>query len=216
MAKFRQERVADEEVTEELRQQVKKLKEEKKWLIGTGIHCFVTYLLHSQEFNVHLAGIYTKAMAHGRHTCLIAGVDWEAIEKLPTFNPDSLPTFLSVVKTMEVLFNLYVEDLSQMVDRPVDELGALESEGLNTELCEQLLSVASVKRALFETSDEESGDVGPSTKKLKVTEEPEPVSFMSIPIDAPPLSFVRGEPAPLVADDDEGLDDPDGLYDDLP
>ncbi|MFS7981248.1 hypothetical protein Hanom_Chr10g00948701 [Helianthus anomalus] len=89
-----------------------------------------------------------------------------------------------------------------MVDCPRVELEALEPEGLNKELCEQLLSVAFVKRALFKTSDEEGGDVGPYTKKLKVTPEPEPVSSMYIPIDAPPLSFARGEPAPLVADDD--------------
>ncbi|MFS8026875.1 hypothetical protein Hanom_Chr16g01491811 [Helianthus anomalus] len=70
-AKYRQERVADEAVTEELRQEVKQLKEDKKWLIGSCICRFVTYLLHSKEFNLHLAGIYFKAMAHGHHTGLI-------------------------------------------------------------------------------------------------------------------------------------------------
>ncbi|MFS7961307.1 hypothetical protein Hanom_Chr08g00713451 [Helianthus anomalus] len=65
-AKFRQERVTNEAVTK---------RNEKKWLIRTGIRRFVTYLLHSQEFNVHLAGIYNKEMVHCRHTRLIAGVD---------------------------------------------------------------------------------------------------------------------------------------------
>ncbi|MFS8033682.1 hypothetical protein Hanom_Chr17g01572421 [Helianthus anomalus] len=118
-----------------------------------------------------LEGIYTKAMAHGRHTGLIVGVDaasrGEAIEKLPAFKPDSLPDFVSVVKKRGVLSYPYVEALSQMVDRPVAELGALELEGLNKEF------------------DEEGGDVGPSTKKLKVTEDPKPVSSKSIPLMLP-------------------------------
>ncbi|MFS7947015.1 hypothetical protein Hanom_Chr06g00543051 [Helianthus anomalus] len=92
---------------------------------------------------------------------------------------------------MEVLSYPYVEALSQMVDCPIIELEALEPEGLNNELCEYLLSLASIKRAFFETSDEEGGDVGPSTKKLKVTEEPALVSSMSIPIDTPTV-FCEG------------------------
>ncbi|MFS7961306.1 hypothetical protein Hanom_Chr08g00713441 [Helianthus anomalus] len=74
---------------------------------------------------------------------------------------------------MEVMSYPYVEAFSQIVNRHVPELGALESEGLNKEF------------------DEESGDASPSTKKLKITEEPELISSMSIPIDAPSLSFVR-------------------------
>ncbi|MFS8026860.1 hypothetical protein Hanom_Chr16g01491651 [Helianthus anomalus] len=69
--KYRQERVANEAVMEELRQQVKQLKEDKKWLIVSCIRRFVTILLHSKEFNLQLAGIYSKAMAHGHHTGLI-------------------------------------------------------------------------------------------------------------------------------------------------
>ncbi|KAF5805567.1 hypothetical protein HanXRQr2_Chr05g0210861 [Helianthus annuus] len=154
-----------------------KLKEDMKWLIGSGIRGFVTCLLHSQEFNLHLAGIYSKVMAHGRHTGLVAGVDaasrGEAVEKLPAYKPDSLPDFVDAVKTMEVLSYPYLEALSQIIDCPIVELKALELEGLNKELCEQLLSVASIKRALFETSDEEGGDASPSSKRLKVTPKPE-------------------------------------------
>ncbi|MFS7977705.1 hypothetical protein Hanom_Chr10g00907181 [Helianthus anomalus] len=191
-AKYKQERVAEEAVTEELRQQ----------------------------FNLHLAGKYSKEMAHGRHTDLFAGFDatshGEVVEKLPAFKPDSLPDFVHAVKKMEGFSYPYVEALSEMVDCPIAELEALEPKGLNKELCAHLLSVSSVKRALFETNDEEGEDAGPSSKKLKVILEPEPVSSMSIPIDAPPLSFARGESAPLVPGDDEGLDYLDGLYDDLP
>ncbi|MFS7970607.1 hypothetical protein Hanom_Chr09g00822901 [Helianthus anomalus] len=86
---------------------VKQLKEDRKWLIGSRIRRFATYLLHSQEFNLHVAGIYSKVMAHGRHTSLIAGVDvasrGEAIEKLSAFKQDSLPDFVDVVKKMEAL-----------------------------------------------------------------------------------------------------------------
>ncbi|MFS7993320.1 hypothetical protein Hanom_Chr12g01092651 [Helianthus anomalus] len=164
-------RVADEAVTEELRQQVKQLKEDKKWLIGSGIHGFVTYIRHIHEFNLHHAGIYSKAMAHGRHTRLIVGIDaasrGKAIEKLPAFKPDSLPDFVDVVKKMEALSYPYVEALSRMVGCPIAKLEALEQVGLNKELCEHLLSVASVKRALFGASDEEGDDVGPSSKRLK-------------------------------------------------
>ncbi|MFS7945200.1 hypothetical protein Hanom_Chr06g00521351 [Helianthus anomalus] len=130
--------------------------------------------------------------------------------------PYSLPDFVSVVKKMETLFYPYVEALSQMVDCPVAELEALESEGPKKELCTQLLSTPSVQQALFETDDEEGGDASLSSKKLKVTPEPEQESYMSIPIDAAPLSFLRGEPAPLVVDDAEGLDLPDGLDANLP
>ncbi|MFS7906732.1 hypothetical protein Hanom_Chr01g00062671 [Helianthus anomalus] len=115
--KYRQEQVYDEAITEELMQQVKQLKEERKW------------------FNLHLARIYSEAMVHGRHTGLVAAV-----------------------YVMEALSYPYVEALSQMVDCPMAELEALEPEGLNKELCEELLSVASVKLALFETSNEKSGD----------------------------------------------------------
>ncbi|MFS7986564.1 hypothetical protein Hanom_Chr11g01011801 [Helianthus anomalus] len=111
-------------------------------------------------------------------------VEGEAIKKLHAFKPD-LPDFVSAVKKMEVLSYPYVEALSQMVDCPKADLEALESEGLNKELCEQLLSIASIKRAFFETSDEEGGDASPFIKKLKVTPEPESVSSMSIPIDDP-------------------------------
>ncbi|MFS8001760.1 hypothetical protein Hanom_Chr13g01194221 [Helianthus anomalus] len=204
-AKFRQERPADEVVTVELRQRVKQLEEDRKWLIGSGIVRFVTYLLHSQEFNFHLVGIYSKAMAHGRHTCLI----------LPAFKPDSLPDFVGAVKKMEALSYPYVEALFRMVDYPIAKLEALEPACLNKELCEKLLSVAYVKGALFGTSDEEGDDVGHSSKRLKVILDPEPISSMSIPVDAPPLSSMRGEPALLASGDDEG-DDLDGLYDDLP
>ncbi|MFS7993322.1 hypothetical protein Hanom_Chr12g01092671 [Helianthus anomalus] len=152
-------------------QQVKQLKENKKWLIGSGIHGFVTYLRHIHEFNLHLADIYSKAMAHGRHIGLIVGIDaasrGKAIEKLPAFKPDSLPDFVDVVKKMEALSYPYVEAFSRMVDCPIAKLEALEQVGLNKELCEQLLSVASVKRALFGASYEEGDDVGPSSKRLK-------------------------------------------------
>ncbi|KAJ0605241.1 hypothetical protein HanHA300_Chr02g0060781 [Helianthus annuus] len=218
-AKFRQARVTDEAGIEELRQWVKQLEEDKKWVIGSVLCRFVTYLLHNQEFNQHLAGIYSKAMAHGRDVGLLAGFDvaskWEAIEKLPAFKPNSLPDFVAAVKEMEALSYPYIEALSRMVDRPVAELEALEAEGLNKELCEQLLAVASVKRALFETSDEEDNDAGPSSKKLKVFPDPELVSAMSITIDAPHLSFVRVESAFVATGDDEE-DNLDGLYDNLP
>ncbi|MFS8022664.1 hypothetical protein Hanom_Chr16g01442181 [Helianthus anomalus] len=72
-----------------------------------------------------------------------------------------------------------------MVDCPIAELEALEPVGLNKELCEQFFSVASVKRALFKARDEEGGDASPSSKMLNVTPEPEPISSMYIPIDAP-------------------------------
>ncbi|MFS7989102.1 hypothetical protein Hanom_Chr11g01042771 [Helianthus anomalus] len=56
--KFKAEKVANEAYMEELRQQVEKLKDEKKLLIGIGVSNLITYLLYSQEFNAHLAGIY--------------------------------------------------------------------------------------------------------------------------------------------------------------
>ncbi|MFS7920051.1 hypothetical protein Hanom_Chr03g00219731 [Helianthus anomalus] len=176
-----------------------------------------TYRIITQASHlpVGIQCIYTKAMAHGRHMGLIAGIDatsrGEAMENLHAFKPDSLPDFVSIVKKMEVLSYPYVEALTQMVDRSNPELGALERECLNKELCEQLLVVASVKRTLFEPNSEEGGDVGPLLKKLKMGEEPELVTSMSIPIDAPPLPFVRGEPAPPTIED-EGLGDLDGLY----
>ncbi|KAJ0878763.1 hypothetical protein HanRHA438_Chr10g0443441 [Helianthus annuus] len=84
-----------------------------------------------------------------------------------------------------------------MVDHPISELEVMEPQGLNKNLCEQVFVVASTKRALFETNDEEVGDVGPSSKKPKISEEPEKVSSMSIPIDVAPLSSVRVETTPL-------------------
>ncbi|MFS7961843.1 hypothetical protein Hanom_Chr08g00719801 [Helianthus anomalus] len=196
LAKFRQECVADEAITEELRQRAIQLEEDKKWMIGSGLRRFVTYLLHIQEFNQHLAGIYAKDMAHGRHAGLIAGFDaaskGEAIEKHPAFKPNSLLDFVAAVKEMEALSYPYDEALSRM-----------------------LLAVGSVKRALFEISDEEDDEAGPSSKKMKVCPDPEPVSTMSIPIDAPPLSSVRVESAFVATGNDEE-DDLDGLYDNLP
>ncbi|KAJ0813513.1 hypothetical protein HanPSC8_Chr17g0774251 [Helianthus annuus] len=87
---------------------------------------------------------------------------------LAAFKPESLPNFVSAVKKMEVLSYPYMEALSQMVNCLIAELEALELEGMNRELCTQLLSAPSVKRALFETCDEEGGDAAPSSKKLKM------------------------------------------------
>ncbi|KAJ0570953.1 hypothetical protein HanHA300_Chr05g0184021 [Helianthus annuus] len=119
------------------------------------------------------------------------------------------------MKEMEMLSYPYVDALSQMVDQPISELKVIEPEGLNKNLCKQVFAFASAKRALFETSDEEGVGARPSSKKLGISEEPEQVTSMSIPIDVSPLSFARVEGTPLAAKD-EGLDSLDGLYDDLP
>ncbi|MFS7984720.1 hypothetical protein Hanom_Chr11g00989861 [Helianthus anomalus] len=60
LAAYQSKRVADEAATEELRQRVNQLEEDRKWLIASGLRRFVTYLLHNQEFNLHLAGIYSS------------------------------------------------------------------------------------------------------------------------------------------------------------
>ncbi|MFS7889926.1 hypothetical protein Hanom_Chr00s000005g01612701 [Helianthus anomalus] len=107
-------------------------------------------------------------MAYGRHTRLVAGIDaaskGEAIENLPSCKPNSLPDFVPAVKEIEALSYPYIEAFSRVVYRPVAEFEALDPAGLNKELCDQLRSVASVKRALFKTSD----NVGTSSKKLKM------------------------------------------------
>ncbi|MFS7913828.1 hypothetical protein Hanom_Chr02g00146311 [Helianthus anomalus] len=142
---------------EELRQQVKQLEKDKKWVIGSGLRRFGLMLLQKGE----------------------------PIEKLPAFKPNSLLDFVAAVKDMEALSYPYIEALSRMVDRPMAELKALETAGLNKELCEQLLMVASVKRALFGTGDEEDDEACHSSNKLRVCPDPEPFSAMYIPIDAP-------------------------------
>ncbi|MFS7961759.1 hypothetical protein Hanom_Chr08g00718871 [Helianthus anomalus] len=107
-------------------------------------------------------------MAHGRHTGLVAGFDvalkGEVIEKLPAFKPNSLPNFVAAVKEMDALSYPY------------------------------LLAVASVKRALFETSDDEDNDASPSSKTLKLLPDPEPISTMSIPNPywCSPFVFCKG------------------------
>ncbi|MFS7939102.1 hypothetical protein Hanom_Chr05g00447781 [Helianthus anomalus] len=140
-------------------------------------------------------------MAHEMYTGLIAGfsavVRGKPIENLSAFKLDSLPEFVSVVKEMEMLSYPYVDALSQMVDQSISELKVVEPE------------------ALFNTSDEEVVDARPSSKKLGISEEPEQVTSMSIPIDVVALSFARVEATPFAAKD-EDLDGLDGLYDDLP
>ncbi|KAJ0699640.1 hypothetical protein HanOQP8_Chr10g0358191 [Helianthus annuus] len=140
-------------------------------------------------------------MAHGRHTGSIVGFNaaskGEAIETLAPFKLDSLTEFIGVVKEMEVMSFLFVDALSRMVDHPILELEAMEPQGLNKNLYEQVFVVSSTKWALFETNDEEVGYVGTSSKKPKISEEPEKVSSMSIPIDVTPLSSVSVETTPL-------------------
>ncbi|MFS7919055.1 hypothetical protein Hanom_Chr03g00208411 [Helianthus anomalus] len=79
----------------------------------------------------------------------------------------------------------------------------------------RVLVTSPSKRALFETGDEEGGDAGPSSIKLKISDELEKVSSMSIPIDVTLLSFANVETTPLVVED-EGSDGLDDLYDALP
>ncbi|KAF5806733.1 hypothetical protein HanRHA438_Chr05g0234061 [Helianthus annuus] len=152
-------------------------------------------------------------MAHEMYIGLIAGFSavarGKAIENLTSFKPDSLPEFVSVMKEMEMLSYPYVDAFSQMVDQPISELKVVEPKGLNKNLCKQEFVVASAKRTLFETSDEEGVNARPSPKKLGISEEPRQVTSMSIPIDVAPLSFARVEATPIAAKDEGGEADVD-------
>ncbi|KAJ0435845.1 hypothetical protein HanIR_Chr17g0897891 [Helianthus annuus] len=187
--KFKAEKAANEAYTEELRQRVEKLKDEKRWLIRTGVRHFITYLHHRQEFNDPLVGIYHKVVAHGRHTTLIAGL-------------------------MRLLEGSYQEPSCFQAGLSARVCKCRERDGdVVLPQCRCLVpdggvfAIASTKRALFETSGEEGDDVGLSSKKIKTSEEPEQVTSMSIPIDVALLSVARVESAPLATKDEDRLCD---------
>ncbi|KAL9995686.1 hypothetical protein Hdeb2414_s0780g00946391 [Helianthus debilis subsp. tardiflorus] len=149
---------ASREEKEGLKASVGRATADNQWLIEHGFQQVVTYLLHSKEFNSALGDVYTKLLNLGKHQGLIAGYKLHEsgypLEKSPLFRPEASDIFKGSVEQMERLTYPYVHEVSSCFGKPLSVLQDLKPEGLNEEVCAEVLGSLSKKRSYSGDSDD--------------------------------------------------------------
>uniref|UniRef100_A0A251UFU0 Putative transposase (Putative), gypsy type n=1 Tax=Helianthus annuus TaxID=4232 RepID=A0A251UFU0_HELAN len=146
------------EEKEGLKASVGRATADNQWLIEHGFQQVVTYLLHSKEFNSALGDVYTKLLNLGKHQGLIAGYklheSGHPLEKSPLFRPEASDVFKGSIEQMERLTYPYVYEVSSCFGKPLSVLQDLKPEGLNEEVCAEVLGSLSKKRSYSGDSDD--------------------------------------------------------------